>query len=560
MVQASFFPNRRAGLVAGFAIAGLMAATAGAQATTQVSNDPQTGSPQAGVTLTAPVGKKNKKEEKVVQSKDTKRSFQKTKKADVLLGVDAKLPDKALYDKAVEATRKGHFDVARLDLQTMLNTYPDSQYQMRAKLAIADSWYKEGGTASLTQAESEYADFRVFFPNAPEAAEAQMRIGDIYFRQMDKPDRDYSKATHSEEEYRRMLTDYPNSVLVAQAKQKLRDVQEVLATRESEIGAFYGSHENWAATIARYQTVVDTYPNYSHMDDTLIGLGDAFEAQARYVRSLKQLSEGARAQLESIYDGQAADAYRKVILEHAAAPHVEDARDRLMAMNLPIPTPTAEQMAASVAMEDSRHTYHLTDRLGLVLLHHPDTVRASTSGEPSLVDPKPTLAPLVSRKVVADFNAALAPNAPKPADAATTAAAPAAPAPVAAPVAAAPLQLNEVPSSDAGGGTAVDMTVPARRSGGATSGNGMGVEIVTPPAAPASNGLKAVGPDNATPLPAIEKAADAPAPVNDASGITQPAAQAPKANGKATKPEFDKSDESSSKHKKKKGLKKLNPL
>ncbi len=125
------------------------------------------------------------------------------------MGEDAKLPDKQLYDKAGIAMSKGHFDVARLDLQTMLNTYPDSQYQMRAKLAIADSWYKEGGTAALTQAESEYADFRVFFPNAPEAAEAQMRIGDIYFRQMDKPDRDYSKAVHAEEEYRRMLTDYP---------------------------------------------------------------------------------------------------------------------------------------------------------------------------------------------------------------------------------------------------------------------------------------------------------------------------------------------------------------
>ena len=129
---------------------------------------------------------------------------------------------------------------------------------MRAKLAIADSWYREGGTAALTQAESEYADFRVFFPNAPEAAEAQMRIGDIYFRQMDKPDRDYTKATHAEEEYRRMLTDYPDSTLVPQAKQRLRDVQEVLATREAEIAGYYSTQVNWPATIARYQTVVDT--------------------------------------------------------------------------------------------------------------------------------------------------------------------------------------------------------------------------------------------------------------------------------------------------------------
>ena len=39
-----------------------------------------------------------------------------------------------------------------------------------------------------------------------------------------------------------------------------------------------------------------------------------------------------------------------------------------------------------------------------------------------------------------------------------------------------------------------------------------------------------------------------------------PAAQAGNANGKNPKPEFDKNDESSSKHKKKKGLAKLNPF
>ena len=205
-----------------------------------------------------------------------------------LIGKDQQLPDKELYDKAVDADQaSGHFDVGRLDLQTLLNTYPDSQYMMRAKLAIADSWYKEGGTAALTQAEQEYKDFITFFPNAPEAAEAQMRVGDIYFRQMDKPDRDYSKATHAEEEYRPMLQQYPElpKPILDDARQKLREVQEVLADREAELGAFYATHANWPATIARYQTVVDTYPLYSHMDDVLIGLGDAYEAEAAAVRT-----------------------------------------------------------------------------------------------------------------------------------------------------------------------------------------------------------------------------------------------------------------------------------
>ena len=123
-----------------------------------------------------------------------------------------------------------------------------------------------------------------------------------------------------------------------QAKQRLREVQEVLATREADIASFYATRENWAAAIARYQTVVDTYPLYSHMDDTLIGLGDAYEAQARYVRTLK-LPEGRQGEAGAALRRRwPRTAYRKVVLEHSAAPHVEDARERLEAMNLPIPS------------------------------------------------------------------------------------------------------------------------------------------------------------------------------------------------------------------------------
>ncbi|MDQ2802991.1 MAG: outer membrane protein assembly factor BamD, partial [Pseudomonadota bacterium] len=453
------------------------------QTTTTTTTD-STGKPVESVTSTMTFHRGKKKTDaktaKVVQSKDTKRFAKKDKTAAALVGVDAKLPDKQLYDKAVIAMNKGHYDVARLDLQTMLNTYPDSQYQMRAKLAIADSWFKEGGTAALTQAESEYADFRVFFPNVPETAEAQMRIGDIYFRQMDKPDRDYSKATHAEEEYRRMLTDYPNAdpKLTTQAKQRLREVQEVMATREADIGSYYATRENWAAVIARYQTVVDLYPLYSHMDDTLIGLGDAYEAQARYIRGMKA-PEAGKAKLEEMYDGLAAAQYRKVVLEHSAAPHVEDARDRLDAMHLPIPTPTPEQIAASVALENSRSSYTIANRARVLLMHVPDTVLAPKEGEPTLVDAKATFAPTIIKRVNGDFATAFAPSGKAPVVAPTvTAEAPATA--LAAPAApAAPLAFNEVTGAAEGGGSMPSvMTATPAASGG--SGNRMGVEILTP--------------------------------------------------------------------------------
>lgn len=553
------------------------------QATTDTTAQPQTGATlQASPDSSDKKSKKNK-DEKVVQSKDTRKLMRDSKKNDAAAEADAKLPDRQLYDKALQATKKGHFDVARLDLQTLLNTYPDSQYQMKAKLAIADSWYREGGTAALMQAEQEYKDFITFFPNAPEAAEAQMRVGDIYFRQMDKPDRDYAKALHAQDEYRLMLQQFPDSTLVPEAKQRLREVQEVLATREAEIAGFYATHENWPATIARYQTVEDTYPQFSRMDDVLVALGDAYQSEARIVRAQPQLPEGAKARLSKIYDDRAIAAYRKVALEHSASAHVEDARDRLAAMNVPIPTPTPEQAATSEALENSRGQYHLQDRAKLMILRRPDTVLAAHAGDPPLADPKPTLAPTVVRQIQEDYKDALNPASAEKAPAAGTPAteaanpesAPAAaegqPAKAATPA----LTLQDIPSSGGGDAGASTMTnVPANTAQPATAApsggaNSMGVEVLTPGAngqAPAQNepngGLKPVGPTNTATPPPVEKPAAAPDAVNDVNPNAQPKGQAVEpANGKkAPKPAFNNDEESSSTHKKKKGLKKINPF
>ena len=586
--------------------------TAPQATTTQVGNTTVTGASQTSVdakgqsqvnsTLTFNRGKKKKekvekaaKDEKVVASKDTKadeKRLARDHKIDPLAGKDSTLPDKQLYDKALAQQKSGHYDVARLDLNTLLSTYPDSQYQMRAKLAVADSWYREGGSAALAQAEQEYTDFITFFPNVPEAAEAQMRIGDIYFKQMDVPDRDFEKGIKAEDGYRTMLKQYPDAPkeILDQARQKLREVQEVLATRESDLGVFYSTHNNWPAAIARYQTVVDTYPQYSHMDDALIGIGDAYEAEANIIRGQRTcegtgpqpacLPEAAKAKLLEEYDGKAADAYRNVVINHYAAPHVEDAKERLVGMNLPVPTPTKEQVAASEALEGSRAQYTMAKRLQLLVMHTPDTVNAAGIGNPPLEDPAATTAPTIVKTLQADYVAALSP-APRPADKPTVPAAsdsaPASDAP-AAPVSTAPPTLSDVPAAGEGttsGGDVTTMT-PAE-SGSGASGTSVGVEIVnhnsTAPAdmpaatgtADPNYGLKTAAPTNTSALPAIEKPAEAPDQVNEAAGTAQPAAQAKDPNAKGRKkgktpPPVDKADESSSKKKPKKGLDKLNPF
>ena len=113
---------------------------------------------------------------------------------------DTQQPDKVLFDKAIADVEHSRFEVARFTLQTLINTYDTSEYLAKAKLAIADSWFREGGAHGLAQAEAEYKDFILFYPAMEEAAEAQEKVCDIHYKQMEKSDRDPMHALRAEDE------------------------------------------------------------------------------------------------------------------------------------------------------------------------------------------------------------------------------------------------------------------------------------------------------------------------------------------------------------------------
>ena len=474
--------------------------------------------------------------------------------ANPLANVQSKQPDKELYDKAMVAMKKGRYDVARLDLQTLLNTYPESEYRMRAKLSVGDTWFKEGGSAALTQAEAEYEDFITFFPNAPEAAEAKMKVADIYYQQMEKPDRDYTNAQQAEREYREMINMFPDSTLVPRAKQRLRDVQEVLAEREFQIGSYYESRDDYIAAIARLQTVSDSYPLYSKSDQVLIGIGDAYAGVAHNIEMAPSLNGAIKERLRSMYQEKATAAYDKVITRYPMAPHVEDARDRLVAMNRTVPEPTQAAIAESDAEERSRQPLHFTDRTLDIIKRGPTVVEAVHVGEPTLEDPTRTLAPQVSQENKTLFLDAVNVGKPPAQSAAVT-----------------PTGPNEPPRSDQPSTAPLQMQAPGE-------GTGVGVEVLGAPSGsaqvPAGAGqapgtaqadpnalVKPVGPSNNV-LPAAEKPAEAPLQVNDIKPGENPAQPTNEtaSTGKPKKPKVDLSEDSSSKKKKKKGLGKLNPF
>lgn len=287
-------------------------------------------------------------------------------------------PDRILYEKSVEDIQNKRFDVARLTLQTLLNTYPDSDYLAEAKLAIADSYFQEGTTGTLTHAEVEYKDFITFFPNSPQVDFAQYRAALCNFRRLEKPDRDRTYAQRAERELQLLLRNYPDSEYAADGEKKLLQVQEVLAEGEFRIARFYYIRETWRASASRLADLVERYPNFSRRDQALWMLGRTFERAVPYFWQPDP--------------ERAAENYARLVREHPLSDYVQDAKESLNRLGYPVPEPDPVLLARAQTVKPAlteEDRPGLLGRLFGMFGGRPDTSAAAARlGPPPLEPPQ----------------------------------------------------------------------------------------------------------------------------------------------------------------------------
>ena len=275
-------------------------------------------------------------------------------------------PDKVLYETGMQEISKGRHEMGRLALQTLMNTYPDSEYLAKAKLGIADSYYKEGGITGMTQAAAEYQDFITFFPFLDEAAYAQMQVGMSHYRRMEKPDRDRTEALAAEQAFQVLLQRYADSPIAEEGRQRLREVQEVLAEGEFGTAQYYFIRGADRSALGRLQRLVNRYPLYSQADRAQWNLAQIYERH------------GGGAEMATQY-------YSRIVREYPLSPLAEAAKERLIKYGAPVPDadPEALERMKKEAAED-RHKPGLWGRSLGMLKSGPDVSMAARVGDPTL--------------------------------------------------------------------------------------------------------------------------------------------------------------------------------
>jgi outer membrane protein assembly factor BamD len=295
------------------------------------------------------------------------------KKYENPIGKDTQQPDKVLFDKAVADIERGRYEVARLTLNTLINTYDTSEFLAKAKLAIADSWMRESGSHGLAQAEAEYKDFILFYPTMEESAEAQEKICTIHLRQMEKPDRDNKHAFRAEDECRQLLVQWPNSKFAPRVQQLLRNIQEVEAEGEMRTARFYFAKGSNPAAANRLQGIVDQYPIYSAADEALWMLGGAYDKM------------GARFKPQSV------KSYQRLVKDYPLSSFVDPAKKRLKDMEAEVPEADPVAVARMKYELENKTKNGMMHDFWAVFKKSPDMTAAAKSGAPAMTSLRPSI-------------------------------------------------------------------------------------------------------------------------------------------------------------------------
>jgi outer membrane protein assembly factor BamD len=207
-------------------------------------------------------------------------------------------PDKFLFERGTEALEKRRWLVAREYFRELIDTYPQSPLRADAKLGVGDTYLGEGSAESYVLALNEFREFLAFYPTNPRTDYAQFKLGMTHFRQMHGADRDQTETKEAIRELTIFVERYPNSKLIDEGKQRLREARDRLSTHEYSVGYHYYRTGWYPGAVDRFKVLLEKDPEFTRRDSVYFYLGETFmkvgrpaEALPYYDRLVKEFEQ-----------------------------------------------------------------------------------------------------------------------------------------------------------------------------------------------------------------------------------------------------------------------------
>ncbi len=183
--------------------------------------------------------------------------------------------DQALFDDGTAAMKDEDWEKGRTLLQQLVDAYPQSSLAPKARIAIADSYFRQNDETNRAQATVEYQAFISLYPFSESAAYAQFQLGMLKFRQVRIASRDQTETRDALRLFEKVVSEYPGSEYVEQARQKIAECRDRLAEHELVVALFYFKTKSYDAALPRLQRIVADFPDFSRLDEVYYNIGDA---------------------------------------------------------------------------------------------------------------------------------------------------------------------------------------------------------------------------------------------------------------------------------------------
>ncbi len=184
--------------------------------------------------------------------------------------------DKYLFDRGTESLKKKNWIKAREYFQQLYDNYPQSPYRTDGKLGLGDAYLGDDTAESLVLAANEFREFLTFFPTNRRADYAQFKLGCAHAAQMLKPGRDQKETQEAIKEFETFIQRYPNSSLMPEARQKLREARDRLDDNAYLVGLYYFRAKWYPGAIDRFREILAKDPEYTRRDAVYYYLAECY--------------------------------------------------------------------------------------------------------------------------------------------------------------------------------------------------------------------------------------------------------------------------------------------
>jgi outer membrane protein assembly factor BamD len=198
-------------------------------------------------------------------------------------------PDKFLYERGSEALESRRWFTAREYFRQLVDSYPQSPFRALAKLGIGDTYLGENTLESQLMAINEFREFLSFYPTHDRADYAQYRLGMAHFNQMRNPYRDQTETKEAIAEFTTFVQRYPNSPLLPEARERLREAKDRLGQYEFNVGLQYYRMRWYPGALDRFLVLLKEDPEYSYRDSVYYYVAQTLLRIERPVEALPYL-------------------------------------------------------------------------------------------------------------------------------------------------------------------------------------------------------------------------------------------------------------------------------